>query len=140
MIVHESLRLYPVSPFTTRKVSKEVRLGNVTLPEDIEVYISTLAFHHDNKIWGEDVHLFKPERFAEGVAKATKNNPAAYFPFSFGPRNCAGTNFALAEIKVALSMILQRYKFVLSPTYVHSPAVLITLYPQHGVKIILQEV
>ncbi|XVF85762.1 hypothetical protein PTKIN_Ptkin17bG0143200 [Pterospermum kingtungense] len=139
-IVQESLRLYPPSTYTTRKVSKEVRLGNITLPEDTELFISTLALHHDPQIWGKDVHLFKPERFAEGVAKATNNNPVAYFPFSFGPRNCVGSNFALAEIKIALSMILQRYKFVLSPAYIHSPTVVITLCPQHGVKVILQEI
>ncbi|XVE91671.1 hypothetical protein REPUB_Repub01dG0030700 [Reevesia pubescens] len=139
MIVNESLRLYPTVTYMTRKVSREVRLGSLTLPEDIELYISTLALQHDPEIWGEDVHLFKPERFAEGVAKAKKNNAITYFPFGFGPRNCVGSNFALTETKIVLSMILQRYKFVLSPTYVHSPVVIITLYPQHGVKVILQE-
>ncbi|XVE91668.1 hypothetical protein REPUB_Repub01dG0030400 [Reevesia pubescens] len=139
MIVNESLRLYPTVTYMTRKVSREVRLGSLTLPEDIELYISTLALQHDPEIWGEDVHLFKPERFAEGVAKATKNNAITYFPFGFGPRNCVGSNFALTETKIVLSMILQRYKFVLSPTYVHSPVVIITLYPQHGVKVMLQE-
>ncbi|XP_022734223.1 cytochrome P450 CYP749A22-like [Durio zibethinus] len=141
MIVHESLRLYPPVCHVPRTVNREVRLGNVTLPEDVKLIISNLALHHDPEIWGEDAHLFKPERFAVGVSKATKTNAATcYLPFGLGPRNCVGSNFANTEIKIVLSMILQRYKFILSPTYIHSPTVRITLYPQHGVKIMMKEI
>ncbi|CAA2982655.1 cytochrome P450 CYP749A22-like [Olea europaea subsp. europaea] len=88
MIIEESLRLYPPVPAIKRKVFKEVQLGNLTLPSYTELYISPLALHHDPKIWGEDVHLFRPERFSEGIVKATKNNTVAFLPFGFGPRTC----------------------------------------------------
>ncbi|KAJ9174135.1 hypothetical protein P3X46_017195 [Hevea brasiliensis] len=94
--------------------------------------------NHNPQIWGEDVHLFKPERFVEGVAKATNNNVTAYLPFSLGPRSCVGSNFAVTETNIAVSMILQHYQFTLSPTYVHSPVPLITMCPQHGLRIMLQ--
>ncbi|KAG5579561.1 hypothetical protein H5410_050188 [Solanum commersonii] len=74
---------------------------------------------HDHKIWGEHVHVFKPDRFAEGVVKATNNNPVAFLPFGYGPQTCLGLNFAMIEAKISLSMILQRYMFTTSPTYVH---------------------
>ncbi|KAL2519233.1 Cytochrome [Abeliophyllum distichum] len=86
------------------------------------------------------VNLGEPERFAEGVAKATKNNPMAYLPFGSGPRTCVGLNFATNEVKIALLMILQRYKFTLSPNYVHFPLVVLTVCPQHGVQIMLEPV
>ncbi|PRQ48458.1 putative 11-oxo-beta-amyrin 30-oxidase [Rosa chinensis] len=54
-----------------------------------------------------------------------------------GHRNCVGTNFATIEAKIALSMILQRYFFTLSPGYVHSPLKHLALHPQHGVQIML---
>ncbi|KAK7822135.1 cytochrome p450 cyp749a22 [Quercus suber] len=79
MIINESLRLYPPVTAISRKVEREVRLGKLTLPANLLLYIPTLAPHHDPKIWGEDVHLFKPERFSEGIAKATNNNIAAFF-------------------------------------------------------------
>ncbi|KAL8549266.1 hypothetical protein ACS0TY_008205 [Phlomoides rotata] len=82
MVIEESLRLYPPVPVIKRKVDKQVKLGKLTLPPQIELYISPLALHHDAKIWGEDVHLFKPERFAE---RAANNNPASFLPFGFGP-------------------------------------------------------
>nr|XP_016460535.1 PREDICTED: cytochrome P450 CYP749A22-like isoform X1 [Nicotiana tabacum] len=140
MIIEESLRLYPPVPFIKRKVNKKVQLGKLTLPPQMQLYISPLAVQHDPKIWGEDVHIFKPERFAEGVVKATNNNPVAFLPFGYGPRTCLGLNFAMIESKVTLSMILQRYMFTVSPSYVHSPVQLFMLRPQHGVKIILHKI
>lgn len=140
MIIEESLRLYPPVPALKRKVENEVRLGNLTLPPEMEIYISPLALHHDPDIWGEDVNLFKPERFIGGVSKATKNMSVAFLPFGFGPRTCVGLNFAIFEAKIAVSMILQRYTFTLSPTYIHSPVQLFMVRPQNGVQIILHSV
>ncbi|KAF5939235.1 hypothetical protein HYC85_023494 [Camellia sinensis] len=84
MIINESLRLYPPIINITRKVQRKVKLGQFILPTNINVTILTLALHLDPQIWGDDVYLFKPERFSEGVAKATNNNPAVYLPFGFG--------------------------------------------------------
>lgn len=140
MILNECMRLYPPVITVTRKVEREVRLGNLTLPADITIFMPILALHHDPQIWGEDVHVFKPQRFAEGVAKATNNNAAAFFPFGMGPRTCVGLNFTTNEAKIALSIILQRYKFSLSPNYVHYPADIFILTPKNGVQVILQAI
>lgn len=137
LVINESLRLYTPVLGLSRKVERELTLGNLIIPANMDIFISNLALHHDPKIWGEDVHEFKPERFSEGVAKATNNNPAAFFPFGMGPRICVGMNFALIEAKIALSMILQRYSFTLSPAYAHLPAQLITLHAHHGVQVML---
>ncbi|KAI8527486.1 hypothetical protein RHMOL_Rhmol12G0079000 [Rhododendron molle] len=139
MILNETLRLY--APFTNlmRRVEREVRLGNLIIPANTELNIPLPALHHDPKIWGQDVHLFKPERFAEGVAKATNNNIKGFIPFGSGPRICVGLNFAVNEAKIALSMILQRYKFTLSPSYVHDPIQINTVRPQKGVQIVLSK-
>ncbi|CAK7326412.1 unnamed protein product [Dovyalis caffra] len=138
MVTNESLRLYSPAAGVLRRVEREIKLGKITVPANMEIYISTLALHQNPEIWGEDVHRFKPERFAEGVVKATNNNIAAFFPFGMGPRTCVGFNFAITETKIALSMILQRYRFTLSPTYAHCPVEVLTMCPQHGVQVILQ--
>lgn len=140
MIINECLRLYPPALAMTRKVAREVKLGNLSLPANINLYLPVLALHHDPQIWGKDVHLFKPERFAEGMAKATNNNAAAFCPFGMGPRTCVGLNFATNEARITLSMILQRYKFTLSPNYVHFPADIFILTPKNGVQVILQPI
>jgi PHYB activation tagged suppressor 1 len=138
MIIEESLRLYPPVPALKRKVKKRVKLGKLILPAGMELYISPLAVHHDPEIWGEDADQFNPERFERGVCKATINNSAAVFlPFGFGPRTCVGLNFAIMEAKIALAMILQRYTFTLSPSYIHSPIQLFMIRPRNGVQILL---
>jgi PHYB activation tagged suppressor 1 len=137
MIINETLRLYSPVISYDRRVDREVRLGNLIIPAGFELYISSLALHHEPQFWGQDVHLFKPERFSEGVAKATNNNITAFLPFGMGPRICPGLNFATIEAKIVLSMILQNYSFTLSPGYVHSPYENLIVRPQHGVQVML---
>ncbi|KAF6147029.1 hypothetical protein GIB67_036748 [Kingdonia uniflora] len=136
MIINETLRLYPPIVAIYRNVSRETKIGDLFLPGNIEVLIPCLVSHSDPEVWGVDAHLFKPDRFAEGVTKAAKNT-MAYLPFGLGPRACVGLNFAMIEVKLSLSMILQRYAFTLSPTYVHSPVQRMSTRPHHGVQIIL---
>ncbi|GMJ01817.1 PHYB ACTIVATION TAGGED SUPPRESSOR 1 [Hibiscus trionum] len=138
MIIYETLRLYGPTNGLPREIRREVQLGKLVLPANINLLVQNIALHYDPHLWGDDAHLFKPERFAEGVAKATNYNAAAYFPFGLGPRSCVGMAFATTETKIALSMILQRYTFTLSPAYVHSPTPIIALRPQHGIQIILE--
>ncbi|XVF38007.1 hypothetical protein REPUB_Repub20aG0060600 [Reevesia pubescens] len=137
MIMNETLRLYPPVNGLVRKVGREVQLGKLVLPANIEFFIPNMALHHDPDLWGDDVHLFKPERFKEGIAKATNYNAAAFIPFGMGPRSCVGMSFATTETKTALSMILQRYTITLSPAYVHSPFPFLTIRPQHGIQVVL---
>lgn len=140
MVINESLRLYPPVLTVTRKTNWETKLGNLNLPSKLNIFISILALHHNSKIWGNDVHCFRPERFANGVAKATKNNAAAFLPFGMGPRTCVGLNFTTNEAKIVLSMILQRYRFTLSGNHVHYPADVYILIPKNGVKVILHPI
>ncbi|XP_016728175.1 cytochrome P450 CYP749A22 isoform X2 [Gossypium hirsutum] len=140
MIINETLRLYGPSNGLPRAVTREVQLGKLLLPANIDILPLNIGLHRDPHIWGDDVHHFKPERFAKGIAKATNYTTAAFFPFGLGPRSCVGMTFATIEAKVALSMILQRYTIALSPAYVHSPIPILTLRPQHGIQVILKPI
>ncbi|KAL8549297.1 hypothetical protein ACS0TY_008230 [Phlomoides rotata] len=96
MILYETLRLYSLVILIARRIERKVRLGKYEFPANINVAIPPLALHRNPDIWGQDAHLFNPERFAQGLAKATDNNTMmSFLGFGFGPRTCVGFNLRL---------------------------------------------
>uniref|UniRef100_A0A0E0DQR7 Cytochrome P450 n=1 Tax=Oryza meridionalis TaxID=40149 RepID=A0A0E0DQR7_9ORYZ len=140
MILYEVLRLYPPVVLLNRRTFKETELGGIKYPADMNLILPILFIHHDPEIWGKDASEFNPGRFADGISNASKNHDVSFFPFGWDPRICIGQSFALLEAKMALSMILQRFSFELSPSYIHAPYIVLTLRPQHGAQIKLKKI
>ncbi|KAI3808296.1 hypothetical protein L1987_24245 [Smallanthus sonchifolius] len=138
MIFYEVLRLYPPVVVIARKVDMHITLGGFSLPSRIQIGFPIMLIHYDEQLWGSDAKKFNPDRFSEGISKATKNQ-VIYFPFGWGPRICIGQNFALLEAKISLTMILQRFSFEYSPSYVHAPTQILTLQPQLIAHLILHK-
>ncbi|OVA18671.1 Cytochrome P450 [Macleaya cordata] len=135
MIVNETLRLYPPAVMLMRQSYKNIKLGNLDIPAGTQLFLAMTAVHHDSKIWGEDANEFNPMRFAD-----SRKHAASFFPFGLGPRVCVGQNLAVIEAKLALAMIIRRFSFAVSPSYVHAPIQFLTLQPQYGAQIIFRRV
>ncbi|KAH9653153.1 cytochrome P450 11 [Citrus sinensis] len=138
MILHEVLRLYPPVTALFRYTRQRINIGGFSVPPGVEITLPLLLLHHDPMYWGSDADEFNPDRFADGVAKASMDQ-LAFYTFGWGPRICLGQNFAMIEAKMALAMILQNFTFEISASYTHSPITVITLQPQHGAPIILHQ-
>eukprot|EP00936_MAST-01D_sp_MAST-1D-sp1_P000145 g145.t1 len=102
----EAMRLFPPVPFIGRAVEKNLIIGGHKVPRGVDVIVSPLLAHRNPSLWGQDANKFRPERFMD---KTNKRDAFAHIPFSAGPRNCVGQNFALLEEKVVLASLLRRY-------------------------------
>ncbi|XP_075970994.1 cytochrome P450 4d2-like [Anticarsia gemmatalis] len=106
-VLRETLRLYPPVPVIVRHVHKDVTLpSGVTLVEGCGLLINFWAIHRNPKYWGEDAEQFRPERFID----TPLTHPAAFMPFSHGPRACIGYQYAMMSMKTALASLLRVYR------------------------------
>ena len=137
MVINEALRLYQPAAATIRETTKEIVVGKVRVPANTMLLLNMFDVHHNAEYWGPDVYEFKPERFAQGIVNACSTS-AAFIPFSMGPRNCVGQNFALLEARIILALMLQRFRFSLSQGYKHSPFN-VMIQPAHGMQIIFEK-
>nr|WMZ41185.1 cytochrome P450 family 714 subfamily A polypeptide 1 [Ipomoea batatas] len=137
MVIQEVLRLYPPAAFISREALQETHIGHIHVPKGVCVWTLIPTLHRDPDLWGQDAHEFKPERFANGVSNACKM-PQVFIPFGVGPRLCVGRNLAMVELKAAVSLIVSKFSFSLSPKYKHSPAFRMIVSPGKGVRIVIQ--
>nr|QTC11271.1 cytochrome P450 4NV1 [Phenacoccus solenopsis] len=108
-VIKESLRLHPPVGFISRKIDEDIKLSSgYVLPAGSTADISIFFVHRNNKYFSNP-EKFIPERFEE---KDTKRNPYCYIPFSAGPRNCIGQKFAMLEMRIILSLLILKYRFL----------------------------
>ncbi|KAE8100167.1 hypothetical protein FH972_018092 [Carpinus fangiana] len=138
-ILYEVLRLYLPLISLYRHTRQKTNIGGLSIQAGIDLALPVLLLHNNPNYWGEDAEKFNPERFSQGILKASKDQ-IAFYPFGWGPRICIGQNFAMVEAKMALAMILQHFSFQLSLSYAHAPCPVVTLKPQHGAPIILHRI
>ncbi|KAE9418394.1 hypothetical protein Angca_004160 [Angiostrongylus cantonensis] len=131
--IKESLRLTPPVPLVARKLSNNVVIGDVTLPEGLTVVVWPMPTARDERYW-ERPEQFYPEHF--DAEKVAKRSAYAYIPFSAGPRNCIGQKFALLEEKSVLSWIFRRYSIETEEPFPGNlPVPEIVLKPMNGVRV-----
>ncbi|XP_007489775.1 cytochrome P450 4F3-like isoform X2 [Monodelphis domestica] len=108
MCIKESLRIHPPVPMVSRYCTKDIQLpdGRV-IPKGNICLISIFGTHHNPAVW-PNPEVYNPYRF--DTNNAEKIPPLAFIPFSAGPRNCIGQNFALYEMKVVLALTLLRFR------------------------------
>ncbi|KAJ6562402.1 cytochrome P450 [Mycena capillaripes] len=130
-VVREALRLHPILSESPRVALEDdilplmnpIRTASGALIDKIPIPKGTAlitSLHYTNvakSIWGADAAEFKTERWLDGqdVPASAKEYPGYHHTmiFSDGPRTCLGKGFALAEMKIVLSLLVR--KFVFSP-------------------------
>ncbi|KAI6169881.1 cytochrome P450 [Pisolithus thermaeus] len=126
-IVQEVLRLHPSLPEILREaaeddvipLSEPVQTKSGEFVDSIVVERGTIfsipvsCINRSQAIWGPDAKAFRPERWLEpdGITKKAQEVKGHRHLLSFGdgPRTCIGKTFALAVIKMVLSMAIRNF-------------------------------
>nr|UOU03256.1 cytochrome P450 3049B1-2 [Brachionus rubens] len=120
-VIKETLRKWSIAPALSRMNQEPIKICGYDIPVGTNIQISSYVSGRYDDFFPEP-HKFDPDRFYENKQEI-KNY--TYFPFSVGPRNCIGQNFAQIEAKICLVKFFQNFDFKLDPGQSLKPA-------QHG--------
>ncbi|XP_010038441.2 cytokinin hydroxylase [Eucalyptus grandis] len=137
-VMNEVLRLYSPAPNVQRQALEDIKVYDMVIPKGTNMWIDVVSMHHDPALWGDDVNQFNPERFKEDGLYGGCKHKMGFLPFGFGGRMCIGRNLTMTEYKIVLSLILSKFSFSVSPSYRHSPSILLSLRPSRGLPLIVK--
>ncbi|GGY79264.1 cytochrome P450 [Pseudoduganella plicata] len=112
--IREAMRLKPVAPFMILEPVADIVMDDTLIPAGMPIFtLLRHSFERENTLTNPE--LFQPERWlAQGTAGA--DDPARkLFPFGGGPRFCPGRYLAMAEMKMAMSMLAHGFTPLLDP-------------------------
>ncbi|OTB05175.1 hypothetical protein M426DRAFT_140399 [Hypoxylon sp. CI-4A] len=117
--IDEALRISPSVPGTLWREqdpndNQPLIIDGNFIPKGTLFGVSSYAIHH-NKEYFPDPFAFKPERWLEGHALATKQAHDAFAAFSVGSRSCAGKPMAYLESSLILAKTLWYFDFEIAP-------------------------
>lgn len=134
-VCRETLRLFPPVPQLSRTTREDVilplqwpiktadgkeEIKEIFLKKNTNVIISIIGMNRSKRIWGEDAEEWKPERWMQStsVTETKIQTPGIYsstLTFLGGARSCIGFKFAEIEIKLIISVLLEKLSFSPGP-------------------------
>ncbi|XP_060561748.1 ultra-long-chain fatty acid omega-hydroxylase-like [Ruditapes philippinarum] len=129
-VIKESLRLNPPVTFIQRVTDEPMTLEGYDIPVGTTVNIVIVNVLTNPTLW-EDPLKFDPDRFSP--ERNDERDPFSFVPFSAGPRNCIGQNFAMNEMKTVIARIVHRFKLELHPTHKVERQLAATLKSKDGI-------
>jgi cytochrome P450 len=129
-VIKESMRLYPPAWGIGREITVDAEVGGKTFPKGTQFLIIPWVTHRDPR-WFDQPESFKPERWANDLAKTLPKG--VYIPFGDGPRVCVGNHFAMMEAVLLLASIARRCRFESTSNAQLDLIPSITLRPKTGV-------
>ncbi len=134
-VLEESMRLYPPVWSMGRENLEADNIIGYDIPKGSIIFISNYTLQRDPKYW-EDPEKFDPDRFhLERLKPLFRQH---YLPFGAGPRMCIGKHFAMMEMQLILSVLVNNFNFELIQDQEIIPQALVTLKPKFGIKMKLK--
>lgn len=132
VFLKEVMRMHSTVPLISRWLTKPLVLDGVEIPSNLYVDILIQCINHHPDVWPDHME-FRPSRFED--YKNHDRDPYTYVPFSAGPRNCIGQNFALNEERVMIGALVKRFKVELVEGHVYEEYPEVVMRPKYGIKI-----
>lgn len=129
----ETMRLFPAGTWTGRLAMRDFDLDSHRFSKGTWVLMSPYITHRIPELFPEP-YTFRPERWLSIHPSAYE-----YMPFSAGPRYCIGTSLAMMQLKIALTMLLKRYRFTLKPGTRVDCVGFNSIRPKHGLPMVLHQ-
>ncbi|PIL29373.1 cytochrome P450 [Ganoderma sinense ZZ0214-1] len=117
--INETLRLQPPVPTNgPRQVSYDghgVIIAGRYVPPGTQVYVPPYAIHRDARYFSPSPECFLPSRWLPHTPEPEHPDGgfvldrSAFIPFSYGPANCVGRHLARMEMKMVLSVLVQKF-------------------------------
>ena len=106
--VRESGRLKPRANYTyPQSLPTERILGGYHVPAGSYVIVDSNALNVRNSSWGKDREQYRPQRFLEESASASRYR---LWRYGFGPRQCMAQHVADVILKVLLSHVIENLR------------------------------
>ncbi|KAJ6443727.1 hypothetical protein O9K51_02112 [Purpureocillium lavendulum] len=117
--MEETLRVFPTVVETPPRQSPGATLDGKWVPRGTLLHVNQVATMRNRDSF-VDPEEWCPERWLPEThplydPRFKADNKAAFKPFSYGPRDCAGKNLAYSEMRLIISRILHRLDFELVP-------------------------
>lgn len=128
--IEETMRLYPPVWITERAAIEDDEVDGIRIPKGTTVAPYIYGTHHSKELWDNPTQ-FIPERFSKEHRK--HHTAYSYLPFGGGPRFCIGNNFAMMEMQLITTQLMQRYDFEIDESHIVEIKPVITLRPKDGI-------
>jgi cytochrome P450 len=92
-------------------LSDDTLPGDYCVEKDTVMLYSAYIIHRNPEFWPN------PEKFDPSRWLGDPPKPFTYLPFHGGPRLCLGMDMAFLEARVALVILLRKWKFVPTPGF-----------------------
>lgn len=130
-VIKEGMRLFPAGTWTGRLAMRDFELDSHPLPKGTWVVMSPYITQRLPEVF-PDPYRFIPERWFSAHYSAYE-----FMPFSAGPRYCIGASLAMLQLKIAFSILLQRFSFTLKPGTRVDCSGLNSIRPKNGLPMIV---
>ncbi|XP_055852028.1 probable cytochrome P450 313a4 [Episyrphus balteatus] len=110
MCINETLRIFASIPMIGRNCSKDIPISkDIVIPKGTQVIVDIFNIQRDEDIWGPDAATFNPDHFLP--SNLIGHHSYSFIPFSKGPRNCIGWQYARIFLRIALAQVIRKYRF-----------------------------